>query len=214
MRKSDARQQLVSERQVLDALHLVDNDDDGTLGLPENDLTVELVKTLPVAKERLVLPPRLQLEANSELAQDAVGNAVVEPTGICAGIPEGELLEIENGDLGTVVLQPLGSCCDEARLAGLIRSNDVTMPAREQGLVEELVGWPPNVTGANRVQGRTNRKELPGGLRRLAAVLTRLSVLRFAHTLETVPGSDADGRPFSTFCARCTRDEVLPGPLT
>ena len=55
------------------------------------DLVIELEKPLAVAEHRLVLPPGLQVEANSQLPQDPIGNAVVPAARVRTGVAFADL---------------------------------------------------------------------------------------------------------------------------
>ena len=65
---TNAGEQLVRERQILDALNLVDKYNDRLSHELQNDFRVELQQSLAVTQDGFVMPPGLQVITNSQLS--------------------------------------------------------------------------------------------------------------------------------------------------
>ncbi len=180
MGRANARKQLVCERQVGDALDLVNENRDALVHVLQDDFRIKLDKALPVAEYGLVLPPALQVYPNTQLSQEPVGDAVIPASGIRSRIAHADLFQIEYGNFEPIVLQPGRGCSDQARFAATMRRNDVGIAVRDDGLVKHLVCCALDISCTHCMQRRADAEKLacrvqpaPFGARRLFVRIAR-----------------------------------------
>ena len=149
--------------------------------ITQQDFRVELDEPLAVAEDRFILPPRLQVNADAQLAQQPVGHAVVPTTGVGPGIAHTDLLEVEDRDLEAVVFEACRRGCDQTGLSTAIGRNDVRVAAGHDGLVEHVVGAAAHVAGAHGVQWRSYTEELARRIEPGAFATGRLFVRMIRH---------------------------------
>ena len=135
----------------------------------QDDLNVKFDKPLPVAQDRVVLPPNQQIDLEPKLPAQPIGNTVIPTTRIRVTVTFADLFEIENNDSEAFVLQPCRCRGNQAGLAGTIRRNHVRVIAGDQCVEQQIVCGSTDIPRSQGVQRRTNIEKL-GGFRRVRRI--------------------------------------------
>ena len=139
------------EVQLRDALDLVQEDDHRRPRVRQDQLPEEFVQALLRRQRLLLLPPVLQVDGESEVPDDPVGDAVIPAPGLALSATSDGLPEVDDGReialLAELARRPRG----KARLAGLRRRQDMAVLPLTELLHELAIGRPLHVAAATRL---------------------------------------------------------------